>query len=180
MAMPSIDELGSRLLHTMAANGWRVEKRTTSAQLLPEDTARRYVTLPYPIVAFLSGIKSCVNPSETAWLLTAEDYHLTGTKAFRWNEFEQMSRDAAAGNDDWSKQIEVFWSTHFPFLLAVHSNYDYLAVSLAQDNFGSVVAGSGPEFEDTIMVAASFDQYLSRHEDALREKDRSTALHPFI
>ena len=42
-------------------------------------------------------------------------------------------------------------------MLAVHSDYDYLAVSLDD---GSVVHGCAPEWEDATPVAGSFPEFL--------------------
>ena len=45
-------------------------------------------------------------------------------------------------------------------MLAVHSDYDYLAVSLAEDSYGQIVHGYGPEFEETSIVAPSFAHFM--------------------
>ena len=62
---------------------------------------------------------------------------------------------------DAQKQVRGFWDFHFPFMLAVHSDYDYLAVSLDERFYGQVVHGCGPAFEETSLVAPSFSLFLT-------------------
>ena len=68
-----------------------------------------------------------------------------------------MGLEAANGDPDWQHEVTAFWDRHFPVMLAVHSDYDYLAVSL---DGGSVVHGSAPQWEDASPVAGSFLEFL--------------------
>jgi hypothetical protein len=106
---------------------------------------------------FLSAIDVCCSPDETAWFLTADHYARTSGPAFRWNEIELMGLEAAAGNQDWQREVTAFWDQHFPVMLAVHSDYDYLAVSL---DSGAVVHGNAAEPEEASPVAGSFPEFL--------------------
>jgi hypothetical protein len=56
--------------------------------------------------------------------------------------------------------IKAFWDSHFPFMLAVHSDYDYLAIRLTPDGFGNVVHGYAPEWEEPSPIAVSFAAFL--------------------
>jgi hypothetical protein len=47
-------------------------------------------------------------------------------------------------------------------MMAVHSDYDYLAVRLAQPNLGSIVHGFAPEWDHPSLVARSFEEFLAR------------------
>jgi hypothetical protein len=122
-------QLGADLLAVLQQKGWNTQRSTATEPLLPPDVQARYPRLPAELTGFLSAIESCVNAEETVWFLSREDYRRTDGDAFRWNEFELMTLE---GEEDVALRQEVrgFWDRHFPFMLAVHSDYDYLAVSL--------------------------------------------------
>ena len=146
------------LLEALRQRGWTVRLASGPRQLLPAAVAARYHEVPSDVLQFLSVLESCCSPDETAWFLTADDYSRTSGPAFRWNECEIMSLDAA--DDDTALQAEIrsFWDGHFPVMLAVHSDYDYLAVRVCD---GSIVHGFAPEWEIPAAVAPSFAAFLS-------------------
>src|SRR6185369_17380775 len=98
---------------------------------LPATIAARYPRLPNPLVEFLSGLARCVDSSQTTWFLCQCDYEGKSDSAFRWNEWEQLSLDAARGDGGYISAICAFWDSHFPFLFSVHSGYAYHAVCTA-------------------------------------------------
>lgn len=110
-------------------------------------------------------LAACHNAAEDIWFMTPSDYARETADSFRWNEIELMSLEAAA-NETERREIVSFWDRHFPFLLAVHSDYDYLALRLSPDQYGIVVHGYAPEFEETSIVASSFADFLSAFERA--------------
>ena len=71
-----------------------------------------------------------------------------------------------SGNAEWSEKTRQFWDRHFPFALCVHSDYDYLAVDLDPGAYGTIVHGCGPNFEETSIVAPSFEQFLTLFKEA--------------
>ena len=146
------------LLEVLSRRGWTVRTAPRSRELLPPAIAARYVGLPTEVLTFLSEIDVCCSADKTAWFLTADDYARTTGPGFRWNECEIMGLEAAEGDPDWQRKVTAFWDRHFPVMLAVHSDYDYLAVSL--DN-GTVVHGYAPEWEEASPVAGSFPEFLS-------------------
>jgi hypothetical protein len=154
-------ELGEDLLLVLQDRGWRIERSASREPLLPVEVARRYPRLPVELTRFLERIESCVNVDENVWFLCRADYRRTDEQGFRWDEFERMSLEAASGDLEWQAQVRSFWNRHFPFMMAVHSDYDYLAVNLEERSYGAVVHGSGPEFEETSIVAASFAQFTT-------------------
>jgi hypothetical protein len=158
-------ELVPDLFAALEKKGWNIRRSPAAEPLLPPPLRARYPRLPADLIGFLEVLESCVNSEENVWLLCPGDYRTDpGPEAFRWNEFELMSLEA---RDDPEKQKEIrrFWDLHFPFMLAVHSDYDYLAVSLAPETYGQIVHGCGPEFEEISTVAASFAAFLSLLKD---------------
>lgn len=61
-------------------------------------------------------------------------------------------------------------------MFAVHSDYDYLAVCLDSKDFGSIVHGYAPEWEEPSQVASSFPAFLSAF---ARASEMPQAAHPF-
>jgi len=153
-------QLGTDLLAALQERGWSVQRSAATEPLLPPPVRARYPRLPAELTTFLAAIESCANAEETVWFLCREDYRRPDGEAFRWNEFELMilegEEDAAA-----QQQVRGFWDRHFPFMLAVHSDYDYLAVSLDERSYGQIVHGCGPAFEETSLVAPSFAEFLA-------------------
>lgn len=158
-------QLGANLLESLEGRGWKIQRSTSREQLLPPEVSRRYPRVPAELIAFLESLDSGVNADETVWFLCREDFRRTDDQAFRWNEFERMvSEDAAPEARQRTRQ---FWDHHFPFMLCVHSDYDYLAVDLDARSYGKIVHGCGPAFEETSVVAPSFAQFLKIFGDAV-------------
>lgn len=148
--------------------GWTVEAQAGQPFRLPATIANRYPRLPDSLVEFLSGLKQCVDRSQTTWFLCQCDYEGTSGSAFRWDEWEQLSLDSARGDADYIAEIRAFWDSHFPILFSVHSGYAYHAVCTASDRFGQVVEGFEPAFEEVLPVADSFESFITTFTDARR------------
>jgi hypothetical protein len=164
--------LSAELLAVLEKRGWRIQRSASSEPLLPPLVHRRYPRVPAELTGFLEAIESCTNAAEDIWFLCRADYRQTDDQGFRWNEFELMSLER--GDPEVQKQVRGFWDVHLPFMMAVHSDYDYLAVSLDERSYGQVVHGSGPAFEETSLVAPSFSQFLG----LLREAAGGDASYP--
>lgn len=141
--------------------GWTVEEQPGHQFRLPAAVAARYPRLPDALVGFLSGLTHCVDRSETTWFLCQGDYDGSNDVAYRWDEWERCSLDAANGDARLMSRIRAFWDIHFPFLFSVQAGYAYHAVCTAGDRFGQVVAGREPEFEEVSVVADSFECFIT-------------------
>ena len=145
--------------------GWTVKEKNGHAFRLPAVIMSRYPKLPLSLVDFLSGLVICADNSKTSWFLCQSDYDGTSNSAFRWDEWEQLSLKAAYGDVKWIKETRVFWDCHFPFLFSVHSGYAFRAICITGDQFGQVVEGHEPEFEEVWFVADSFEAFLPKFID---------------
>lgn len=141
--------------------GWTVAEQAGRTFRLPPTIADRYPRLPGSLVEFLSGLTQCVDGSQTIWFLSQSDYEGTSGAAFRWDEWEQLSLDAARGDAKIITEIRAFWDSHFPFMFSVHSGYAYHAVCTDRDRFGQIVEGYEPEFEEALPVADSFESFMA-------------------
>lgn len=131
--------------------GW-----TCEPSLSTEDgVASALHTAPETVVDWASSFSQLSNGDETVWFLSRHDYS-TGTEdAFAWNEFEQLSIQAAT-TDDELVAVARFWERHLPILLSVRGGYEYLAV---RDD-GAVVHGTEPEFEEAAVAFSHFEDLL--------------------
>lgn len=151
----------SELLDALRKRGWAITERSDPTELLPADVSARYPFVPAAITDFLGRLEVCHNETEDIWMLTPEEFRKTDPDGFRWNEYELMALEN--NHDDPAVQADVrsFWDEHLPIMLAVHSDYDYLAVRLAEPERGSIVHGFAPEWESTSRVARSFEEFLA-------------------
>jgi hypothetical protein len=159
--------LGEDLLTTLRRAGWQVQYSAPCQFSLPSTVQQRYQSLPQEVTAFLGKLKSCTNAEQTVWFLCPADFARTDPNSFRWNFQELLSLEAAEGDAAWQAAIRRYWDSHFPFMMAVHSDYDYLAVSLEGESYGAVVHGFAPEFESGSLVAPSFSQFLADYKEVV-------------
>ena len=171
-------QLGADVLKELEGRGWKIQRSASREPLLPVEISRRYPRIPDELIDFLQSIDSCVNAEESIWFLCRADF-LRGEEGFRWNEFELMSlnRDDDA---EWKPQVRAFWDRHFPFMLAVHSDYDYLAVSLEERSYGEVVHGCGDDFLQPFAIAPSFAEFLKRFREFVASRRDDYPLGTFV
>jgi len=173
--------LAAFITAAMAA-GWSVENRKSSNPILGPEVTRRYPRLVPSHFEFLKSIAVCVNAKKTSWFLCESDYRSTNDttpEPWRWNEYELMSLDAAAGDADWQEKIRRFWDTHLPIFISVEAgDYDYVALDVSKEGFGQVVHGVSPEFEEVSPLAATFNDFLTEFARSLRGEPPSDELSP--
>jgi hypothetical protein len=151
---------GEDLLRALEGLGWQVRRSASPEPLLPASIQQRYSCLPKELTQFLSGLDLCTNKEQTVWFMTREDYAETDPAKFEWDFCESLSLESAESDAEAQVKIRSFWDRHFPFMLAVHSDYDYLAISLAERSYGEIVHGSELYFESPTTVAPSFLEFL--------------------
>ena len=159
------DGIVSALFNALRKRGWVVTERPSPVALLPDDLAARYPTVPSEVVDFLGRLETCHNADESVWFMTPDAFRVRGDEdAFHWNEYERMSLESEKGDAESAVRIRRFWDDHLPIVLAVHSDYDYLAVRVAEPNVGAVVHGFAPEWESPFEVARSLGAFLRAYE----------------
>jgi hypothetical protein len=151
-----------RVFEQFQTAGWHFALNGTPTFNLPEQVQNRYPKIPFELTKFLSSLKFCTNPEQTAWFLSESDFYGNTDSAYRWNEFELMELELTTQENDVAleSQIQEFWDNHFPFLLSVKTGYAFFAVDLQPDNYGAIVHGIAPEFREVSKVAESFQEFL--------------------
>jgi hypothetical protein len=124
----------------------------------PSCIAERYPSLQAEVIDVLSQATRCSSRDEQSWLLTLQAFQASPLQGFRWNLYEMMAHDAAT-TDGERDTITRFWDEHFPFLLSVRADYDYLAVRLSD---GCVVHACAPEWELPSVLEPSFGAFVER------------------
>ncbi|WP_262001192.1 hypothetical protein [Microbacterium sp. Mcb102] len=144
-------ELFRRATGCLQEAGWTCEPPLSTEDGVPS----ALLTAPDTVAGWASSFSQLSNADETVWFLSRHDYS-TGTEdAFAWNEFEQLSIQAAT-TDDELVAVARFWERHLPILLSVRGGYEYLAV---RDD-GAVVHGTEPEFEEAAVAFSHFEDLL--------------------
>lgn len=138
-------------------NGWELQRRQDSDVNLPDDIVERYPKIPSDFLNFLRIINICITLDEKSWFICLNEYNGASGLAFSWNEIEKMS--LIEGDDEYNQPIIKFWNTHLPIALSVRDGYAYFAIDVGNE-YGSIVYGDEPEFEEPEKVASSFLEFL--------------------
>ncbi len=147
--MDSLDTAGESWIRTPAKV---VDTNALTAVL------RRYNLRPDGDVwAWIIGFEQLVTRDEQQWFLSHRDFTKQSEEdAFRWNEFEQMSLEAAVDDLAWKKSITGFWDRHLPLYIDVRSGYRVLVVRVANGVGAGIFESVEPEFEELTPFAGSF------------------------
>lgn len=148
-----------KFLSNMKEQGWMVALNEKRENRLPQAIEERYTNIPRRWLDFISTVKSLISGDETTWFLCKNNFDVQKEDSFRWNEWEIISLESAGNDIEWETEIKRFWNIHLPIIMSVKDGYSYYAISMEN---GSVVYGSGPEFEECEMVADSFEEFLSK------------------
>ena len=71
--------------------------------------------------------------------------HARGSRWVPLERVRTVSLAAVEGDASAAREIQQYWDRHIPFMMAVHSDYDYLALQTSGDPaFCAVVHGSAP------------------------------------
>ena len=139
-------------------NNWKITLKNNGVNI-PKGILERY-SIPKEYRTFLEKIETCVNESENVWFLCIDDYFPKSKDAFRWNEFEIMSLEAAKDDPNLINGIRNFWNKHFPIIMSVKGEYEYFAINV--DN-NKIVYGYEPEFEESNkIIANNFEDFLDK------------------
>lgn len=137
-------------------HGWKVQRYTTDAAI-PAVITSRYGKLPEECLCFLRKTALLVTPDETGWFNCKSDFEGSSDSAFKWNELEVMSLQAAGSDESWKQRIRQFWDKHLPIFMSVKGGYSFYALDTSN---GTVEYGYEPEFEEVESVASSFLEFL--------------------
>jgi hypothetical protein len=158
--------VSSLLLEHLESANWEIVPAKSHA-VLPGQLVGRYGgVLPADYVNFLLSIDRCVHPAADVWFLGLEDFSVPS--AYSWDEFEQQSLAAAEDDESWQQEIRSYWDNVVPIALSVRTGYSYLGLRLGGPGAGIVVLGREPEFEESLVIAPTFQQLCEAMIDHLK------------
>ncbi len=149
--MPKSEESGSQWIRT-PVNG--VDSARLSAVLGRYDLRK-----DSRVWSWITSFDRLVASDEQQWFLSHLDFTNPDLdSAFRWDEFEQMSSEAAAEDQKWRAAIDRFWRQHLPLYLDVRSGYRSLLARIDQGECCGIYESIEPEFEEVTLFASSIDE----------------------
>lgn len=135
--------------------GWHISKLEKAYGKVP-NYYLRYKGIPEEWISFIREYDDLATAKEEAWFLTFNNDELG---SFQHDEFEMITLEAVDGDDSATRAVKDFWDHHLVIIMSVGHGYEYYAIDL---NTGEVVCGSEPEFEETTVVASSFQDFLKK------------------
>ena len=141
-------------------NHWKIEENDTKSDVYSNAILSAYGPLSAAFLEFLQKCKRVISGDDTRFFLCLDDYSGESDLAFKWNEFELISLEAAEGDTEWTNDIRSWWKTKIPFYISVDGEYSFYAIN-TEDN-GAILSGYEPEFEEADKVAEDFEDFLSK------------------
>ena len=141
-------------------NGW-ITKRNESASAFPDNIVQRFPhSLDTQYYEFICYFSECYTVDEQSWFLCETEYTKEADDTeLGWNVMESMSLEASEHEHE-SQSIKEWWDDHLPILLSTRDGYSHFSISLEKGSFGQVVEGYEPVFEDVVIIANSFVEFL--------------------
>ena len=140
-------------------NDWHVVRKNSETLNLSKKFTKRYTQIPYEYQEFLMCVDEFVSPSEKIWFLCESDYNNKSNSAFKWNEYEIISLDAAGKDRNWKREIISWWDKYLPIVMSVQDGYSYYAIDLYNEK-GAIVEGCEPEFEEVTKIADNLEDFF--------------------
>lgn len=137
--------------------GWTVTFPELATDQPPPVIAKRYLEIPKDYRLFLGMCGACFNPKNEARIFTNEVFYGVATGVRPWNACERASLDAGKPETE----VRAFWDLHLPIGQVPNGDSAYVALVTQGETAGSVVAGHGPDFENSAtVIAESFTDLL--------------------
>lgn len=149
------NNLIEKFLEWAKRNEWSIEQVQDVAEI-PEEVTARYKNIPNQWKEFIVNFDTIMNSTDDMWFLTYDSFF---DDVWSYNDFENMSLEAADGNEEWSTEIKEFWDNTFPIIMSIGGDYQYFAIKM---DSGEVVQGWEPEFEEAFVVAGSFAEFIEK------------------
>ena len=160
-------------------SGWVIVPNSAKTPRLHEISVEKLKFAGGNFEKLITSYFSCSNLSDDVWFLSWADFSGESDSSFLWNEFEIQSLDAAM-NELQRNQVTKFWSQHIPFLISVRSGYSYIAISIEESTFGKIVLGNEPEYEETIMLSDSLEDFFKLCSDSIGGQISDPRLAQFV
>ena len=177
----------SWFIDSLLQKGWLLKPLAETQEDYPSAESNRVLALikatPLNFQAFIQSFKELSSRREDAWFLSYSDYLASNEEeGFSWNEYEQLSIQAAEedGDDEEIAFLSEFWNSYLPFAYSIRNGYSYLAIGVSGINKGKIIYGREPMFEEFSIEADSFEELLDSFVLTLTAKKESIRLLEFV
>lgn len=140
---------------------WQITLNEENKVKLNKEFTNRYPNINNEYMEFLKYFVEIVSEDEKTWFICSSEYNNISESAFRWNEFEELSLEAAEDDNEWKEEIRQWWDKKLPIIMSLRDGYSFFAIDL-EENCGNVVRGEEPEFEEAEVVANDFFEFIDK------------------
>ena len=155
----------NKFISYLKENEWYIVDNEKKGDALKNDVIRKFNDLSPNFIKLIESYQSISSKDDTVGFLCLVNYCENTEYSFRWNEFELMSLEAAFGDEQWEREVKEWWKDKLPFVISVKNGYEYYAIDMG--NNGNIINGSEPEFEEAVVVANSFEDFLQKVMDGI-------------
>ncbi|WP_324027646.1 hypothetical protein QSV08_06765 [Maribacter sp. BPC-D8] len=149
------------VLHQKLKNGGFEIVKNRNLLEIPKKLVERYTNIPTEYFLFLKSFETITNSSDTAWFNSVQDFNEQSNNEYKWNEFEILSLEWSEDDDEELENVAEFWNRHIPILLSVKDGFQFLAISLTNENYGEIVHGQEPVFEEITKICNNFNELIN-------------------
>ena len=165
------------LMDALAQNGWQIRCRDEICPPRSECLGGRFKNLSEDFYRFVCSFETLHDAADAVWFVSARDYVSSGADEaeFHYGDFEKDSLECTA-NDAQRAAVRAFWSGCLPFLFSVRGERCFAGILTQGADAGKIVFGAEPIYEDTLLIAQSFEEFIALFLAALT--DKSAAKYP--
>ncbi|WP_298977542.1 hypothetical protein [uncultured Campylobacter sp.] len=165
------------LMDALAKNGWQIRRRDEICSPQSEFLGGRFKNLSEDFYRFVCSFETLHDAADAVWFVSARDYASSGADEaeFCYGDFEKDSLECAA-NDAERAAVSAFWSGCLPFLFSVRGERCFAGILAQGADAGRIVFGAEPIYEDTLVIAHNFEEFITLFLAALT--DKSAAKYP--
>jgi len=138
---------------------WDIIEQSKTNLNLDKEVVTRYKEIPNEYMLFMKMVERCVTPNDKTWFICESEFNNKSETAFKWNEFELLSLEAAENDAAWKSDITKWWSNYLPIVMSVDDGYSFYAIDITNE-VGTIVRGYEPEFEEVEKVASNLDEFF--------------------
>ena len=166
------------LMDVLAQNGWQIRRKDEICPPQSEFLGGRFKNLSEDFYRFACSFETLHDAADAVWFVSAMDYASPSADEaeFRYGDFEKDSLECAA-NDAQRAAVSAFWSGCLPFLFSVRGECCFAGILTQSADTGKIVFGVEPIYEDTLLIAQSFEEFIALFLAALT--DKNAAKYPF-
>lgn len=160
------------LMDALAQNGWQIRRGDEIYPPQSEFLSGKFKNLSEDFYRFVCSFETLHDAADAVWFVSARDYASPSADEaeFRYGDFEKDSLECAA-NDAQRDVVSAFWSRCLPFLFSVRGERCFAGILTQVADAGKIVFGAEPIYEDALLIAQNFEEFIALFLAALTDKN---------